>query len=390
MLIIHLSQAQDASQAGGKAANLARALSAGFNCPEGWVITRQALSLFLAQHQLQEPVQALLSGYPQLEWREREQRFSELRGQILSLPVPPALEDAFTPVVQRLLEISPFGVAVRSSGMCEDLENASFAGVYETRLGVTDSSGFWRSVVSCWSSAWSPQAAAYAAKMGLTLALDGMAVLVQPLLPSSASGVIFTADPLTGNPWRFILNATFGLAEKLVAGSAPADRFELAWDTGVILSRQIVEKTTALLASPGGPREEPLLIEQRMAPALSDDQASQIAQLALAVDRAFDHRIDLEWAFVGAPLYLLQARPLTAMPVFFPHQLSSDEAQETWIPYLSSWGTLNPQEQLVAPFSQHRWQLELWSRHLTPGDAFPHRHGLERDFNGYRYTTGWR
>jgi len=81
---------------------------------------------------------------------------------------------------------------------------------------------------------------------------------------------------------------------------------------------------------------------------------------------------------------------LTALPPFFLHELSAEEAEETWTPYLNNYGTMNAQERLVAPFHGERWLLELWDHFLTPDDVFPHRSGKERDYNGYRYTTEWK
>ena len=108
-------------------------------------------------------------------------------------------------------------MAVRSSGAREDLETASFAGIYESHLGVCTPGDFWEKTRRCWLSAWSPRAVQYACKMGIPLPADHMAVLVQRMLPAGSAGVIFTADPLTGNPFRFVLNAVFGLAQGLDA-----------------------------------------------------------------------------------------------------------------------------------------------------------------------------
>ncbi len=112
--------------------------------------------------------------------------------------------------------------------------------------------------------------------------------------------------------------------------------------------------------------------------------------MSLIVDRLFDRRMDIEWAFAKGQLYLLQARPLTALLPFFPYTLSPEEAEETWTPYLNNYGTMNEHERLVAPFHRDRWLLKLWDRFLSPNDVFPHRTGKERDFNGYRYTTEWK
>ena len=390
MYTIALPQAVDLKQAGGKAANLARAMQAGLPALDGFVLSNAALHMFLDTSQLILTVEAVLKDYNALAWQKRIDRFDVLCDAAMKLPIPKVIQEEVEPLILELLKVSPSGLAVRSSGMCEDLENASFAGIYESFLGVTNLETFWQGVLRCWCSTWSPQAAAYTQKMGIALPLDGMAVLVQTLIPAESAGVIFTADPATGNPWRFILNATVGLAQKLVDSSAPADRFVLAWDTAEIPEKRIEKKPSRLVFRDSKVVEEPLPDAYQQMACLSDEQVREISQMALAIDRTFDRRMDIEWGIAGGRLYLLQARPLTALPPFFPHELSSEEAAQTWTPYLNTHGTMNKQERLIAPYYRERWLLQLWNYYLTPDDVFPHRIGKERDFNGYRYTTEWQ
>lgn len=390
MYTITLPQAADLKQAGGKAANLARAMRSGFPVPDGFVLSNEALRLFLQSNQFRTTVEAVLQNYNGLPLQTRVDRFEALRNTAQNLPIPKAIQEEVEPMVLELLKHSSTGVAVRSSGICEDMENASFAGIYESYLGVTDLETFWQSVLRCWCSTWSPQAAFYGQKMDINLPLDGMAVLVQTMIRAESAGVIFTADPVTGNPWRFVLNATFGLAKKLVDGSAPADRFVLDWDTAEIVEKRIEKKTSRLVFRDKNIVEETLLDSLQKIASLTDEQAREVGQMALAIDRVFDRRIDIEWGIANGRLYLLQARPLTALPPFFPHELSPEEAALTWTPYLNRHGTMNQQERLIAPYHRERWLLQLWNYYLSPDDVFPHRIGKERDFNGYRYSTEWQ
>lgn len=390
MYTIAIPQAVDQSQFGGKAANLARAVRTGFPVPEGFVIRNAALHLFLDTNQFFHAVQALLTEYNNLTWQKQIEQFDMLRNMVIQMPIPRAVQEEVKPQVLELLKYSPTGIAVRSSGVYEDLEKASFAGIYESTLGVADLETFWQSVLRCWCSSWSPQAVAYAQKMDITLPPDSMAVLVQTMIPAESAGVIFTADPVTGNPWRFVLNATFGLAQNLADGSAPADRFVLAWDTAAILEKRIETKTSWLVFQDKNVSEETLPESLQQTACLSDEQVREIGQMALTIDRVFDRRMDIEWAIAGDRLYLLQARTLTALPSFFPYELSPEEAAQTWMPYLNRHGTMNNQERLIAPYYRERWLLKMWNYYLTPDDVFPHRIGKERDFNGYRYSTQWR
>lgn len=387
MLISSLALAQDPDSYGGKAASLSRLIHAGFAIPGGFVISRAALTRFLDCHQLTAPIQSLLNDYAKTSWTDRSCRYQELCQKIFSLPIPTAFRSEIDPAAQHLLEFAPAGLAVRSSSVQEDTYQASFAGIYTSELGITSLDDLWASVRRVWCSAWSPEAAAYAAKMGLSLFPDSMAVLVQPVVAACAAGVLFTADPVTGNPWRFVLNAAVGLAPRLVDGSAPADRFVLAWDSAEILEKRVVEKPSALLVYNGQIEEVPLPPDQAVEAALEDDQVKEIAQTGLKIDQLFDRRMDIEWAVDGDQILVVQARPLTALPPFFPHQLSEEDAQETWTPYLNTWGNLNASESLVAPIAWDRKDSELWHTYLKPGDTFPRVKFKERDFNGYRYAT---
>ena len=400
MIILPLSAQLEPNQAGAKAANLARAMQAGLWVPESFVLLRPALAGFLDAGQLRPTVRAALAALTAAapDGPAGPQDFSSqeaaLQLELQAVPIPAKIRAEVDPVVRKMLSHAPCGLAVRSSAVSEDLPQASFAGVYATVLGVTDLEGFWQAVRAVWSSAWSAQAAAYLRRMNPgaagQLAEDGMAVLIQPLLAAECSGVIFSADPLSGNPWRFVLNAVPGLAAAMVDGAAPADRFVLDWESAAILERRVVSKPSMTTFAAGAVRRLPLPAGMQNVPSLSDEQARAVGALALTADRLFDRRMDLEWAFAGGRLFLLQARPLTALPAFFPHELSPAEAALTWTPYLNTFAPVNPRERLIAPFHRETWLLEQWSRFQTPEDYFPRREGQERDFNGYRYSTPWR
>jgi pyruvate,water dikinase len=379
----------DAAQVGGKAANLGRALSLGLRVPPAFVITREVLALFLSEAGLVMQVQAVLDGR-ELDRGARQRAYEDLCSSVRKASIPENLAAAVSDLAEAFLRSAPAGLAVRSSGIQEDLAKASFAGVYESFLGVSSVNELWDRVRRCWCASWSPQAVDYARKMGLDPLPDQMAVIVQELVPAESAGVIFTADPLTGNPWRFVLNAAFGLAQGMMDGSAPADRFVLEWDTGAVLERRIAEKPTALIPGRDGVQKVALPDSRRTAAALSDKTASQIGGLALLLDRAFDCRVDVEWAVAGQDVYIVQVRPITALPDFFPHELEGQDAEVTWRPSDPAWYTsVKEGERLVAPFFRDIWALEKWGRYLVPRDIFPRRVGKERDLNGYRYMTEW-
>lgn len=384
-----LSAAKNGSQVGSKAVNLAGAIALGVRVPEGFVVTRDALTHFLEANGLMAPVKDFLER----DWENRNdqwQHYERLRAMVLAAPISEEVRAEVESYAEKRLASAPAGLAIRSSGVQEDSATASFAGIFESFIGISTLEALWESIRLCWCSAWTPQAVSYTKRKKLEIAPDQMAVLVQEVVPAESAGMIFTADPLTGNPWRFVLNSTWGLAQRIVDGASPADRFVLEWDTGHILERHIAEKPAALIAEASGVEEVALPDDRSGAASLADAMVTQIGQLALQLDRAFDQRVDIEWAVSGGALYLLQVRPIVALPRFFPHELSAEEAKLTWTPLDPAWyAQAEEGKALVAPYFRNRWALELWHRNLAPGDIFPRRVGYERDFNGYRYGAEW-
>lgn len=385
MYCIELSPTVDSTQVGAKAANLGKAISLGINVPQSFVVTRKALDLFLKETGLRKQAHKLLKERKS-DRIIRRKSYEELCAAVLTAQIPESLNEEVSRLAEQLLESAPAGLAVRSSGIQEDSEKASFAGVYDSFLCVSSIEAIWDSILKCWCSSWSPSAIDYAVKMGVYLEPDPMAVIVQKVIQADSAGVIFTADPLTGNPWRFVINSTFGLAKDLVGGSATADQFVLEWDTGRILEKQIVEKAKTIVPGRFGIKEVELPDDKKNTASLSDETTHQIGQLALKLDRAFDLRVDIEWAVEGEDIFLIQVRPVTALPEFFPHVLSGYDADVTWTP---SWyiGIEKDDSGPIAPLFRDVWCSEQWLRYKPQAVILGHSEFLERDFNGYRYLA---
>ena len=389
MFIERLSPDLDVTQVGAKAAGLRRAIELGLAVPAGFVVTRAALRHFLAATGLEARVHALLTSEDNRQ--TRTERFAQLEAEVLASVPPDDLATALSAPAATLLKQSPSGLAVRSSGVLEDSAKASFAGIYASFLGVTSPAGFWEAVRRCWCAAWSPEATDYARRSGLESRPDQMAVLVQEVIPADAAGVIFTADPVTGDPWRFVLNSAFGLARDVVGGHAASDEFVLDWDGDRVLERRAVEKSTMLAATPQGVARVELPEARRNEPSLADADVHEVARAARTLDRAFGCRVDVEWAIVGDDLYIVQVRPITALPEFFPHELSAEETKQTWRRSEEVWYAAPPEDRrLVAPLFADEWALDRWRRYAPQDAPFgtPWQ-GEERDFNGYRYATPW-
>jgi len=203
-------------------------------------------------------------------------------------------------------------LVARSSAVGEDSREASFAGQHLTRLNLRSLTELVDAVCAIWASARSPAALAYRERLGLPPE-PAMAVVVQELVDAESSGVLFSGNPLDGSD-ELVIEAAWGLGEAVVAGLVTPDRFRLAQD-GTVLERAAGLKDVAVRIDPaGGTRETHVRGERARALCLDDSQLAALHALAVRCDQVFGGTHDLEWAFAGGRLHLLQRRTLTAIP----------------------------------------------------------------------------
>jgi pyruvate,water dikinase len=206
---------------------------------------------------------------------------------------------------------SPVGVAVRSSACAEDSEAASFAGQQETFLNVRGREEVLERIKDCWASFFSERALFYRSRKG-NLSDLGMAVVVQRQLAPDRSGVMFTIDPVRRRRDQMMIEAVWGLGEAVVSGSATPDHYIVSRD-GVVKKAQVSVQEMAVRAdASGGVRQFALTAEEGGARVLSDADLAELARIGRQLETHFGHPLDVEWAYEGGTLYLLQSRPVTA------------------------------------------------------------------------------
>jgi pyruvate,water dikinase len=229
--------------------------------------------------------------------------------------LPPALHGAlataYDSLGQRCGTPQP-RVAVRSSAVDEDGQEASFAGQHESYLNIVGSEAVASAVQRCLASARSARALHYRRSRGLAEEA-GIAVLVQQLVVADVSAVVFSVDPRSGEQDRVVINATWGLGESLVSGTVTPDLYVVRKTDLKILSRQVVDKIHMTVARAAGTREVPVPRALRQEPALEDTQVRALARLARRLERVQGWPVDLECAYENGRLYLLQCRPVTAL-----------------------------------------------------------------------------
>jgi phosphoenolpyruvate synthase/pyruvate phosphate dikinase len=204
-------------------------------------------------------------------------------------------------------------VAVRSSAVDEDGAGASFAGQHDTYLNVLGADATLQAMARCWESARSERALDYRRQQGLPADRVQLAVLVQQLVAADVSAVAFSANPVSGSRDEVVINATWGLGESLVGGTVTPDCFVVRKSDRAVTHRAIADKQRMTVTIPGGTREVDVPRFLRQEAALNDEQAAEMAQLALSLEAAMGWPVDVECAYARGQLYLLQCRPITTL-----------------------------------------------------------------------------
>jgi pyruvate,water dikinase len=303
-------------QVGGKAASLLRMAAAGLPVPPAFVLTTEAYRQFVAANDLAPVIVADVRSLSEADPGSWERAATAIQARFAEAAIPDDLVAAVRAAYAGLG--AGVAAAVRSSATAEDLPGASFAGQQETFLNVHGAAAVLDAIRRCWASLWTDRALAYRHRLGIDQETVAMAVVIQRLVPAEAAGVLFTADPTTGERAEIVVNASFGLGEAVVSGQVTPDTYVIDKRTLAVRSRVLGTKELAIV--PGATAEQgtttrPVPGDQRHQPALPDDALRKVAQLGLAVERRADGvPQDVEWAVADGIVWLLQARPITGLP----------------------------------------------------------------------------
>ena len=301
---------------GGKGKSLAAMASAGFNVPAGFVVTTSAYRDFVSDHALQPKIIELAK--PAVV--ENRVSFDAASENVQALfetgDLAPEIVGEVARAYGALGDNVP--VAVRSSANAEDLPDLSFAGQQETYLNVRGEDAVTAAVKACWASLWTARALDYRHQNGIDQNGVAMAVVVQAMVPSSVSGILFTANPATGERSEMVINASFGLGEAVVSGEVTPDTYIVDRATGASKETIIgAKEQMTVSAGAQGTRMEDVSPNARDQSSLTDERCRELTETALAIEKLYDGvPQDIEWAFsADGSLSLLQSRPITNLPV---------------------------------------------------------------------------
>lgn len=301
------------ANSGGKGLNLTRLMRADLPVPDGYIVTTEAYRRYVAANDLQAYILDTLSSTDLMNPDALDEASEKIRQQFYAGTMP---DELAAPLLNQYEQMGRPAVAVRSSATAEDLPDMSFAGQQDTYLNIIGDDALLEAVVGCWASLWTARAVGYRSRNNIAHDEVALAAVVQKMVPSEASGVLFTANPLTGQRDETVIDATLGLGEALVAGQVEPDHYVVHQNgnspQNARIEKELGAKAIAIEGNTGGGTVKREL-DARDRQALPDTGIIALADLGRRVAHLLDGPQDIEWAWVDDELHLLQSRPITSL-----------------------------------------------------------------------------
>ena len=308
---------------GGKNANLGEMMNAGIPVPHGFAITAYSYKKFIEETGIAEKIYKSIEETVKdpSDPKQYEEASKKIRALIESTPAPRDVEKAIKSAYRELcrkLDLDEVFVAVRSSATAEDLPDASFAGQQETYLNVKGEEELIEKTVKCWSSLFTPRAIFYRTQKGFAHEKVLISVGVQKMVNAKAAGVMFSINPVTGDPDQIVIEGNFGLGEAVVSGAVTPDEFIVDKRTMKIVERRIAAKKVQYTRDPETGKTVHLEVpaERQNQPCLSDEEVIKLAELAKKIEQHYGTAQDIEWAIDSdlkfpENIFIVQSRPET-------------------------------------------------------------------------------
>ncbi|WP_240419397.1 phosphoenolpyruvate synthase [Paenibacillus periandrae] len=323
---------------GGKGLNLGKLSKIeGLQVPEGFCVTTVGYQNAIEQNEI---VHALLKRLTLLKVEDREQIAEiskKIREAILDSAIPLEVVEAVAHHITKYGD--EYAYAVRSSATAEDLPHASFAGQQDTYLNIIGKESILEHIRKCWASLFTERAVIYRMQNGFDHNQVYLSVIVQKMVFPQASGILFTADPITCNRKLLSIDASFGLGEALVSGLISADCYQVK--DGVIVSKRIETKKMAIYGrKEGGTETQQLNPDQQKTQALTDQQILQLERIGRQIEEHFGFPQDIEWCLADDTFYIVQSRPITTL---YPIPEANDQENHVYV-------SVGHQQMMTDPF----------------------------------------
>lgn len=311
---------------GGKGLNLGELSKIeGIQVPEGFCVTTVGYQRAIEQN---ETYHSLLNRLTMLKAEDRDDiagTSRKIRQIIMEAEIPSDVVKAVTHYLSQFGEEQAY--AVRSSATAEDLPHASFAGQQDTYLNIIGKESILQHIRKCWASLFTDRAVIYRMQHGFDHRQVYLSVIIQRMVFPQASGILFTADPITSNRKLLSIDAGFGLGEALVSGLVSADCYKVR--EGEIIDKRIATKDLAIYArKEGGTETKQIDPVQQKIQTLTDEQILQLARIGRQIEAYFGQPQDIEWCLVDNTFYIVQSRPITTL---YPIPEANDQENHVYV-----------------------------------------------------------
>jgi rifampicin phosphotransferase len=311
---------------GGKGLNLGELSKIqGIHVPEGFCVTTVGYQKAIEHN---ETLQALLNQLNMLKVEDRDQIGEisrKIRQMIMEAEIPSDVVKSVAAYLSRYGDEHAY--AVRSSATAEDLPYASFAGQQDTYLNIIGKEAILQHIRKCWASLYTDRAVIYRMQNGFDHHKVYISVIIQRMVFPQASGLLFTADPITSNRKILSIDASFGLGEALVSGLVSADCYKVQEQK--VVDKMIATKKLAIYArKEGGTVTQQLEPDQQNSQTLTDEQILQLARIGRQIEAYFGFPQDIEWCLVDDTFYIVQSRPITTL---FPIPEANDQENHVYV-----------------------------------------------------------
>lgn len=298
---------------GSKGVWLSRLAVTGLPIPTGFHITTAAYRRYVIENRLQPVIEKALEGVDPHHPATLEAAAQSIREAFIRGRIPEEVSVAVSLAYANLPGGFP-AVAVRSSATAENLPGSLLAGQQSAYLNVSTITALFEAVKRCWASLWTAQAIAYRLQYQAETKSLAMAVVVQVLVPAQASGVMFTAHPITGAGDLAVIKASWGLGEAVVGRLVTPDIYTIDKNSGRILERQVSEKRVWAVRVSQGTEVQPTPRHLRNKPVLDEAGAARLVQMGMQVEQMFNRPVEIEWTYLNGEFAIVQAKPVIALP----------------------------------------------------------------------------
>lgn len=302
---------EDIPLVGGKGANLGEMTRNNFPIPEGFCVTAQSFFYFLKSAGIEPKIKSLLKNIDPEDSKKLNSIAKEIKKLVLTSKLP---ADLVKEIRNYYHELGSFPVAVRSSATAEDLPEASFAGQQATFLNNLGPDQVVKSVLECYASLYEPRAIYYRVINKFDHQKVGLSAVVQKMIQSDRSGILFTVDPVGEDPNNLVVEAGYGLGEAVVSGSITPDRYVVDKNTLQVTAKEINTQTWKIIHNlKGGDKHVSVPKDDQDKQKITDEEVLQLAKVAIDIEKHYGKPQDTEWAIENGKIYFVQARPITTL-----------------------------------------------------------------------------